>query len=137
MNWAGVTSLVVAVSRAMVDPRDAGLGIWKDESVWFSSSVQSRKARNLRADPRCVVTTDDPSGPSLSRVWPRLLRDLTAIEEMVSRVNEKYSSKATLEFMDPDVNATFGVRPRWVFSLNDKAFTESPTRREFEGRRRR
>jgi hypothetical protein len=26
-------------------------GIWHDKSVWFSSSVQSRKARNLRHDP--------------------------------------------------------------------------------------
>lgn len=107
-------------------PRDAGLGIWKDESVWFSSSVQSRKVRNLRADPRCVVTTDDPIKPVVVEGVAEVLRDLTAIEEMVSRVNEKYSSKVTLEFMDPDVNATFRVRPRWVFSLNDKAFYRVP-----------
>ena len=101
-------------------PRDAGLGIWKDESVWFSSSVQSRKAGNLRADPRCVVTTDDPIKRVVVEGVAEVLRDLTAIEEMVSRVNEKYSSKVTLEFMDPDVNASTrpSVSARWVFSLN-------------------
>jgi len=31
-------------------------GIWHDGALWFSSSRQSRKARNLAADPRCVVT---------------------------------------------------------------------------------
>jgi Pyridoxamine 5'-phosphate oxidase len=48
--------------------RQAGLGHLADKSVWFSSSVQSRKARNLRHDPRCVVTTDNPISPSWLRV---------------------------------------------------------------------
>jgi hypothetical protein len=46
-------------------------------------------------------------------------------------MNVKYSSEITVEFMDPDVNATFRVRPRWVLSLNDKEFTDSPTRWQF------
>ena len=111
-------------------------GIWHDEAVWFSTSVQSRKARNLRADPRCVVTTDNSVEPVVVEGVAEVVRDLGAIQEMVSRVNAKYSSEITLEFLDPDVNATFRVRPRWVFSLNDKEFTESPTRWVFEGHRR-
>ena len=106
-------------------------GIWYDESVWFSSSVQSRKARNLRADPRCVVTADNPIEPVVLEGVAEVIRELAAIQELVSRLNDKYSSDITLEFMDPDVNATFRVRPRWVFGLNDKQFTESPTRWEF------
>jgi hypothetical protein len=46
-------------------------GIWHDESVWFSSSVQSRKAGNLRSDSRYVVTTDNPSEPVVVEGWPR------------------------------------------------------------------
>ena len=106
-------------------------GIWYDESVWFSSSVQSRKARNLGADPRCVVTTDNPIEPVVLEGVAEVIRELAAIQELVSRLNDKYSSDITLEFMDPDVNATLRVRPRWVFSLDDKQFTESPTRWEF------
>ena len=34
--------------------------IWNEGALWFSSSKQSRKARNLAADPRCVLTTEDP-----------------------------------------------------------------------------
>jgi PPOX class probable F420-dependent enzyme len=106
-------------------------GIWYDESVWFSSSVRSRKARNLRADPRCVVTTDNPIEPVVVEGVAEVVRQLGALREMVARVNAKYSSDVTLAFMDPDVNATFRVRPRWVFGLNDKQFTESPTRWQF------
>jgi PPOX class probable F420-dependent enzyme len=81
-------------------------GIWHDKSLWFTSSVRSRKSRNLRADPRCVVTTDNPIEPVV----------VEGVAEVVR---------------DPDVNATFRVRPHWVFSLNEKEFTETPTRWEF------
>jgi PPOX class probable F420-dependent enzyme len=106
-------------------------GIWHDESVWFSGSVRSRKARNLRADPRCVVTTDNPSEPVVLEGVAEVVRELAAIRELVARMNVKYSSEITVEFMDPDVNATFRVRPRWVLGLNDKQFTDSPTRWQF------
>ena len=84
-------------------------GIWHDESVWFSSSVQSRKAGNLRSDSRYVVTTDNPSEPVVVEGVAEVVRELGAIEELVSRLNDKYSSDVTVEFMDPDVNATFRV----------------------------
>jgi PPOX class probable F420-dependent enzyme len=106
-------------------------GVWSHESLCFSSSLRSRKARNLRADPRCVVTTDNPIEPVVVEGVAELVRDLGAIEEMIALVNQKYSSDITLEFMDPQVNAMFRIRPRWVFSLNDKEFTDSPTRWEF------
>ena len=38
-------------------------GAWDGEALWFSSGRRSRKVRNLAADPRCVVTTDDPKDP--------------------------------------------------------------------------
>ena len=37
--------------------------IWNEGALWFSSSKQSRKARNLAADPRCVLTTEDSMNP--------------------------------------------------------------------------
>ena len=33
-------------------------GVWLDRCLWFSTGGRSRKARNLRADPRCIVHTD-------------------------------------------------------------------------------
>src|SRR5262245_15329312 len=34
-------------------------GLWLDESFWFSTGVKSRKARNLAANPKCVIGSDD------------------------------------------------------------------------------
>src|SRR5262245_29956759 len=34
-------------------------GLWLDESFWFSTGAKSRKARNLGANPKCVIGTDD------------------------------------------------------------------------------
>ena len=38
--------------------------IWHAGALWFSSSRQSRKARNLAADPRCVLTTEFTGSPT-------------------------------------------------------------------------
>ena len=34
-------------------------GVWLDDSFWFSTGAASRKARNLAANPKCVIGTDD------------------------------------------------------------------------------
>ena len=34
-------------------------GLWFDDSFWFSTGARSRKARNLAANPKCVIATDD------------------------------------------------------------------------------
>jgi PPOX class probable F420-dependent enzyme len=110
-------------------------GSWHDQSLWFTSSVRSRKARNLRADPWCVVTTDNPVEPVVLEGVAEVVRDPGAIAALVSRLNDKYAAELTVAFLDPDVNATYRVRPHWVFSLDDKEFTGTPTRWEFSDRR--
>lgn len=42
-------------------------GVWDGEALWFSSGRRSRKARNLAADPRCVVTTENADEPVVVR----------------------------------------------------------------------
>src|SRR4030088_3796305 len=36
-------------------------GIWVDDRFYFSTGAKSRKARNLDANPSCVVCTDIPA----------------------------------------------------------------------------
>ena len=33
-------------------------GMWDDSTLWFSSAAGSRKTKNLRADPHCVISTE-------------------------------------------------------------------------------
>jgi nitroimidazol reductase NimA-like FMN-containing flavoprotein (pyridoxamine 5'-phosphate oxidase superfamily) len=37
--------------------------VWLDGALWFSSGNDSRKTRNLRADGRCSLATDDALAP--------------------------------------------------------------------------
>ena len=106
-------------------------GLWKQDSFWFSSSVRSRKARNLRADTRCVITTDNPLEPVVVEGVAEAVTEMSVIEDMVHGINDKYGSDVTVDFMDADVNATIRVAPRWAFGLIDAEFAESPTRWDF------
>lgn len=57
--------------------------------------------------------------------------EMSVIEDMVHGINDKYGSDVTVDFMDPDVNATIRVAPRWAFGIIDAEFAESPTRWDF------
>lgn len=107
-------------------------GAWDDSTLWFTSAIGSRKVRNLRADPRCCVTTEDASDPVIIEGTARLVTDIAAIQRVVDLMNAKYHSGMTLEFLDPARNATIGVRPQRVFSVLHSDFTGSATRWSFE-----
>ncbi|MGH9279944.1 MAG: pyridoxamine 5'-phosphate oxidase family protein [Acidimicrobiales bacterium] len=106
-------------------------GVWLEGGVWFSSSVQSRKAKNLRHDARCAVTTDNAQEPVVVEGTAERVTDREAMAAFLAAVNEKYDAHLGLDFLDPAVNATFRVRPAWTFALDEKDFTGSPTRWRF------
>ncbi len=106
-------------------------GVWDGEAFWFSSGGRSRKARNLAADPRCVVTTEQAEEPVVLEGTAAIVRELPAIERFLELMNAKYASGMTLEFLDPDVNASIRVTPRWAFGIAHDDFTGSPTRWAF------
>jgi PPOX class probable F420-dependent enzyme len=106
-------------------------GVWVDGRVWFSSALGSRKARNLVADPRCSVTTDDARDPVVIEGAAERVTDPAAIAAFVTAVNEKYDAGMTFEFQDPAVNATFAVRPVRAFAFSGADFAGSPTRWRF------
>jgi PPOX class probable F420-dependent enzyme len=105
--------------------------VWVDGCVWFSTSVRSRKARNLRANPACVVTTDNPREPVVVEARAEVVDDWDAIGTMADAMNHKYEVSYGLDFFDPAVNATYRARPERVFGLREDDFTGSPTRWTF------
>ncbi|HYA68909.1 MAG TPA: pyridoxamine 5'-phosphate oxidase family protein [Acidimicrobiales bacterium] len=108
-------------------------GIWADGHGWFSSSPQSRKSRNIAGDQRVVITSDAPSQPVVVQGIAERVHDDGAIADFTHRVNEKYESDLAVSFFT--ANATFRVRPRVVFGLDEADFTGTPTRWEFDGGR--
>jgi pyridoxine/pyridoxamine 5'-phosphate oxidase len=106
-------------------------GVWFDGGLWFSSGLRSRKARNLAADPRCTLTTDDARDPVVVEGTAERITDARRIAAFVDAVNAKYDGGMTVEFQDPEVNGTYAVGPRQVFALSGDDFPGSPTRWRF------
>jgi general stress protein 26 len=107
-------------------------GIWDDGSFWFTSSRQSRKARNVAGDPRCVVTTEDTQDPIVVEGTAEIVTAAEALAGLIELVNVKYSTNYSVEMLDPAVSATIRVQPRWAFSLKQEDFSGSPTRWIFQ-----
>jgi PPOX class probable F420-dependent enzyme len=106
--------------------------IWNDGALWFSSSRQSRKARNLTADPRCALTTEDSQNPVVLEGTAELLTAQADLEHFLSIMNAKYATDYGMDMVDPSANCAFRMRPTWAFGLRADAFTGSPTRWVFE-----
>jgi nitroimidazol reductase NimA-like FMN-containing flavoprotein (pyridoxamine 5'-phosphate oxidase superfamily) len=110
-------------------------GVWLDDALWFSSSLGSRKARNLAADPRCTVATDDAQEPVVVEGRASIVRDVTTIEHFLEHFlehsNAKYETSYEIDFLDPDTNATIRVTPARAIGLVEADFTASPTRWTF------
>jgi hypothetical protein len=107
--------------------------VWDRGALWFSSGLRSRKIQNLAADRRCVVTTEDADDPVVIEGTAEVVTDTAAITRFLGLSNEKYQTSYTVDFLDPAVNATVSVRPRWAFGLRHDDFAGSPTRWEFDG----
>jgi nitroimidazol reductase NimA-like FMN-containing flavoprotein (pyridoxamine 5'-phosphate oxidase superfamily) len=106
-------------------------GVWDGDRLWFSSGLRSRKARNLAADPRCTLTTDNARDPVVVEGRAERVTDLGLIAAFVEAVNAKYDAGLTTDFQDSAVNGTFAVLPVRVFALSGADFTGSPTRWRF------
>ena len=111
--------------------RDAGLGVWLAGAVWFCTGGRSRKARNLAADPRCVVATEDALDPVVVEGSARIRREEGELTRFLEVYNAKYATQIGRDFLDPDVNVTVEVRPERAFGLLHDDFTGSPTRWTF------
>ncbi len=106
-------------------------GVWDGDALWFSSSLRSRKIRNLAVEPRCTVATDNPQEPVVLDGTAEVVSDLDAIRTFLAASNAKYQVDYPESFLDPTVNATVRVTPSSVFGLMESEFTGSPTRWTF------
>ena len=104
-------------------------GVWAQDAVWFSSSFGSRKARNLAAHPRAVITTDDPLQPVIVEGDVELAGRAEQVASFTAWVNAKYATDYGVDFFAN--NACYRLRPIWAFGLTEGDFTGSPTRWTF------
>jgi nitroimidazol reductase NimA-like FMN-containing flavoprotein (pyridoxamine 5'-phosphate oxidase superfamily) len=103
-------------------------GLWFEEKFYFSTGRQSRKGRNLAANPRCVVSTD--------RINDVVIVEGVAEEVPVPSIPQPlfdlYPAKYPPWKLDPSLGPVFVVRPRVVFAFPEPDFTTASTRWHFD-----
>ncbi|MEA2828455.1 MAG: hypothetical protein QOG43_2894 [Actinomycetota bacterium] len=102
--------------------------VWDAGYLWFSSSLGSRKARNLDADPRLTMTTDNALEPVVVEGTAERILDLDARRRFIGLSNAKYGTDYPVDFLDPEVNGTYRVTPVRAIGLVEADFTGSPTK---------
>jgi Pyridoxamine 5'-phosphate oxidase len=118
---------------AVISSHYGGLGLWQDGCFLFSSGSNSRKARNLARNPRCVVCTEDAHEAVIVEGTAEIA-DVAARRKLLPAYERKY--KWDMSSMKDDIlsmkEPVYTVRPRAVFGLWEKKFMGSATRWKFE-----
>jgi PPOX class probable F420-dependent enzyme len=107
--------------------------VWLGEAVWCSSAVGSRKARNLRRNPSCTITTEDGRRPVVVDGTAEIITDAGRIRSFLDATNAKYDAGLADDFLDPVANATIRIAPHRIIALDEDRFTETPTRWSVQG----
>jgi hypothetical protein len=101
-------------------------GLWIDDTFQFSTGKTSRKAKNLAAEPRCVVC---PEGAEEALVVEGVAADLAG-EAALARFFTAYEAKYGMDVSTMG-EPLYVVTPRTVFGQIEKTFTKSATRWQF------
>jgi hypothetical protein len=104
-------------------------GLWQDGRFLFSTGSQSRKARNLSKNPRCIVSTEHAHEAVIVEGGADIA-DVAARRKFLAQYTRKYdwdmsAMKADILSMKEPV---FAVRPMTVFALWEKHFQDKSTR---------
>lgn len=108
-------------------------GLWQDGRFLFSTGSQSRKARNLAKDPRCIVCTEDAREAVIMEGVAEIA-DVKARRKLIPAYQRKYDWD--LSSMKDDMlsmkEPVFAVHPKVVFALWEKYFQTKSTRWQFQ-----
>lgn len=108
-------------------------GLWQDGRFLFSTGSQSRKARNLAANPNCIVCTENAAEAVIVEGLAEIA-DVAARRKMIPAYERKYDWD--LSSMRDDLlsmkEPVFSVRPKVVFGFWEKHFQQKSTRWKFD-----
>jgi PPOX class probable F420-dependent enzyme len=96
-------------------------GIWVDGRFIFSTGAQSRKARNLAANPACVICTERTAEAAIVEGVASIVADPARLRELAPVYHRKYKPWK----LDPEMGPIFEVQPRVVFAMCEKRFKDA------------
>lgn len=109
-------------------------GVWLDGAFYFSTSPQSRKARNIAGNPAVVVNLESGSEVVVFEGNAEPVADDDTIIAFRDAYNPKYAWDLTPEQLQK--GGVFAVRPRVAFGWlgnRDERFSGAATRWTFDG----
>jgi nitroimidazol reductase NimA-like FMN-containing flavoprotein (pyridoxamine 5'-phosphate oxidase superfamily) len=103
-------------------------GVWLNGAVCFGTDRNSRKARNLLANPAATLNLE--SGDDVV-IIEGTVREITDAKE-IARIDVLYAKKYKMKLTDaPGVPFIVAIEPRVVFAWHERNFPESATRWRF------
>ena len=101
-------------------------GIWMDSTFCFSTSLTSVKARNLEANPNCVLCPGDADEAVIVEGMAKKVRDPKFLKRFAKAYFKKYQWDVS-EMKQP----VFLLQPRAAFGHIEKTYTQTATRWQF------
>ena len=97
-------------------------GVWFDDTFYFSTGRRSRKARNLAADPRCVVCPEGADEPVILEGTAERVTDPEMLGQVAAAISAKYqwTMVPTPDGMRDEhgnEGPVFAVRPHTAFGF--------------------
>jgi nitroimidazol reductase NimA-like FMN-containing flavoprotein (pyridoxamine 5'-phosphate oxidase superfamily) len=101
-------------------------GLWLDGTFYFSTGRNSRKARNLAQNPRCVIGSDNSEEAVIVEGYVDTVNGREALEAIFAAYEEKY--KMDVRGMGEPF---YRLNPKVAFGLFEKKFAQTATRWKF------
>lgn len=106
-------------------------GVWTHNTFWFYSGNTSRKIRNLTAEPRCAITTENPAEAILLEGEAFIIDDEPNRHHFHAEMANKYGPGFDPAAANPAHNSIVKVTPRRVITAPSHEFGLQPTRWTF------
>ena len=133
-NWASQRlakshNYVIITVRPDGRPHAMGMhGLWFEEAFYFGTGETTRKAKNLAANPSCILLNE--------RLEELVIVEGTAEQIRYDMLPPALSAASKKKYgwpYDPKMGGViFKVTPRVVFALPEKQFATAPTRWTFK-----
>jgi hypothetical protein len=101
-------------------------GLWLEGAFYFSTGKQSRKARNLAENPRCIVATERAEEAVIMEGEAHLTKDTPQLKFFAN-----YQKKYKWDMSAMQEEPVYQVRPQRAFGLYEKKFMGAATRWKF------
>jgi hypothetical protein len=110
-------------------------GIWWQDAFWFSTGPRTRKAKNISADPHCVIGTEKADEAVILEGVAEEIKDRSVWKQVAQIYNAKYGGDIEPLLLASN-GCIFRLQPQIAFAQDEHAenFAESVTRWHFQGK---